>query len=143
MIEITTLPHILASLNSATVLFLLAGFFFIRSGNRDRHRMMMIGALTMAVLFLIIYVYYHLNSGLAKFGGEGLVRPIYFAILIAHVLGAVALTPIVPLLAFRALKGRFDAHKRLARWTLPVWLYVSVSGIVVYVMAIHLYPYTG
>ena len=143
MIEITTLPHILAGLNSATVLLLLAGFFFIRSGNRDRHKMMMIGALIAAVLFLIIYVYYHANSGLAKFGGEGIVRPVYFTILIAHVLGAIVLTPIVPLLAYRALSGRFDAHKKLARWTLPVWLYVSISGIVVYVMAIHIYPYTG
>lgn len=143
MIAITTFPHILAGLNSATVALLMAGFYFIRSGQRDKHKVMMISALVAAVLFLIFYVTYHLNSGLAKFGGEGIIRPVYFTILIAHVIGAIALTPSVPLLAYRALKGRFDAHKRLARWVLPLWLYVSVSGVVVYVMAIHLYPFNG
>jgi len=143
MIEITTFPHILAGLNSATVGLLLAGFYFIRTGDRARHKAMMVSALFVAVLFLVIYVYYHANSGLAKFGGEGFIRTVYFTILIAHVLGAVTLTPLVPVLAYRALKGRFDAHKRLARWTLPLWLYVSISGIVVYVMALHIYPFTG
>ncbi len=143
MIAITTFPHILAGLNSTTVVLLLSGFYFIRNGQQARHKAMMVSALVSAVLFLIVYVYYHANSGLAKFGGEGVIRPIYFAILIAHVFGAVILTPTVPLLAFRALKGRFDAHKRLARWILPLWLYVSVSGVVVYVMAIHLFPFTG
>ncbi len=143
MIEITTFPHILAGLNSATIVFLLAGFYFIRNDNKSRHIAMMKSALCMAVLFLVIYVYYHMNSGLAKFGGEGIVRPIYFAILIAHVVGAVILTPLVPLLAFRAFTGRFDSHKRLARWTLPLWLYVSISGVIVYTMALHIYPFTG
>ncbi|NQU58806.1 MAG: DUF420 domain-containing protein [Rhodospirillales bacterium] len=143
MIAITTFPHILAGINSATIALLLAGFYFIRSGNRTKHKAMMISALSAAVLFLIVYVYYHANAGLAKFGGEGVIRPIYFAILIAHVLGAIILTPTVPFLAFRALTGRFDAHKRLARWVLPLWLYVSISGVVVYVMAIHLYPFAG
>ena len=104
---------------------------------------MMKSALCAAVIFLIVYVYYHANSGLAKFGGEGIIRPVYFSILVAHVLGAITLTPMVPLLAFRAFKGRFDAHKRLARWILPLWLYVSISGVVIYVMAIHLYPFNG
>ncbi|MBL6931355.1 MAG: DUF420 domain-containing protein [Rhodospirillales bacterium] len=143
MIEITTFPHILAGLNSTTIAMLLTGFYFIRIGDRTRHKAMMVSALGVAVLFLIVYVYYHMNSGLAKFGGEGVIRPIYFAILIAHVLGAVILTPIVPFLAYRAFSGKFDAHKRLARWTLPLWLYVSISGVVVYAMAIHIYPFTG
>lgn len=143
MIAITTFPHILAGLNSTTVLLLLAGFYFIRTGDKARHKAMMASALVAAVLFLIVYVYYHMNSGLAKFGGEGIIRPIYFSILIAHVLGAIILTPLVPFLAFRAFTGRFEAHKRLARWTLPLWLYVSVSGVVVYTMAIHLYPFNG
>ncbi|NQV47568.1 MAG: DUF420 domain-containing protein [Rhodospirillaceae bacterium] len=143
MIEITTFPHILAGINSATTLVLLAGYFFIRAGNRARHRACMLGAVALAVLFLIIYVIYHANAGLAKFGGEGVIRPIYFTILIAHIVGAVALVPMVPMTLFRALRERFDAHKRLARWTWPLWMYVSVSGIVVYVMAIHLYPTLG
>jgi uncharacterized membrane protein YozB (DUF420 family) len=143
MIAISTFPHILAGLNTTTIALLLAGYYFIRSGERQKHKAMMISALVAAVLFLIVYVTYHLNAGLAKFGGEGIIRPVYFTILIAHVLGAIALTPTVPLLAFRALTGRFDAHKRLARYILPLWLYVSVSGVVVYVMAIHLYPFAG
>ena len=143
MIEITTLPHVLAGLNSTTIVLLLCGFYFIRSGDKQRHKAMMVSALVVAVLFLIIYVYYHANSGLAKFGGEGVVRKVYFTILIAHVLGAIVLTPVVPFLAYRALTGRFDAHRRMARWTLPLWLYVSISGIVVYTMALHIYPFTG
>ncbi len=143
MIAITTFPHILAGLNSATVLLLLAGFYFIRSGDRKHHMAMMKSALCMAALFIIVYVYYHMNSGLAKFGGEGTVRTIYFTILIAHICGAVILTPLVPFLAFRAFTGKFEAHKRLARWTLPLWLYVSISGVVVYTMSIHIYPFTG
>jgi uncharacterized membrane protein YozB (DUF420 family) len=143
MIAITTLPHILAGVNTTTVGLLIAGFYFIRTNQRARHMAVMKGALCAAVVFLIIYVYYHLNAGLAKFGGVGIIRPVYFTILIAHVLGAITLTPTVPLLAYRALKGQFDAHKRLARWILPLWLYVSVSGVVVYIMAIHLYPFDG
>ena len=140
MPEITTLPHILAVINSVTVVVLLAGFFFIRNGRRDLHKKAMVTALVLAVLFLAVYVTYHLNAGLAKFGGEGVIRPIYFTILIVHVLGAIALTPMVPMLVWRAVKGRFDDHKRLAKWTWPLWMYVSASGVVVYVMAIHLYP---
>jgi putative membrane protein len=143
MIEITTYPHILAGLNTTTIALLLVGFYFIRSGDRARHKAAMSSALGVAVLFLIVYVYYHMNSGLAKFGGEGFIRKVYFTILIAHVLGAITLTPIVPFLAYRAFTGRFEAHKRLARWTLPLWLYVSISGVVVYTMAIHIYPFTG
>jgi len=143
MIEISTLPHILAAINSLTVIMLLAGYAFIRSGDIMRHRACMITSVILAVLFLIVYVYYHLNAGLAKFGGEGVIRPVYFTILILHVLGAVALVPMVPITFLRALRERFDAHKRLARWTWPLWLYVSASGVVVYVMAIHIYPYTG
>lgn len=143
MIAITTFPHILAGLNTTTVVLLLAGFYFVRSGQRTRHRAMMISALCVAIVFLIVYVYYHANAGLAKFGGEGIIRPIYFTILIAHVVGAIALVPTVPFLAYRALKERFDAHKRLARWVLPLWLYVSTSGVLIYVMAIHIYPYSS
>ena len=142
MIEITDIPHILAVINSITVILLLAGFYFIRYGDFGRHRLMMLSALVAAALFLGFYVYYHANAGLAKFGGQGIIRPIYFTILIAHVIGAIALTPMVPMLVYRALKKRYDGHKRLARWTFPLWLYVSVSGVVIYFMAIHIYPFS-
>ena len=143
MIEITQLPHALAVINSLTVVLLLAGYGYIRSGDTKRHRACMLASVGMAVLFLVIYTYYHINAGLAKFGGEGVIRPVYFTILILHVIGAIALVPMVPLTLLRALRERFDAHKRLARWTWPLWLYVSASGVVVYVMAIHIYPYAG
>ncbi len=143
MIDISNLPHVLALINGLTVVMLLIGRAYIRGGDIMRHRISMITCIVLAVLFLIIYVYYHLNAGLAKFGGEGAIRPIYFTILILHVVGAVALVPMVPMTFLRALRERFDAHKRLARWTWPLWLYVSGSGVVVYIMALHMYPYSG
>jgi uncharacterized membrane protein YozB (DUF420 family) len=143
MVEITQLPHALAVINCMTVVLLLAGYGYIRSGNIKRHRVCMLVSVGMAALFLVIYTYYHVNAGLAKFGGEGVIRPVYFTILILHVIGAITLVPMVPLTLLRALRERFDAHKQLARWTWPLWMYVSVSGVVVYVMAIHIYPYSG
>lgn len=137
---IADLPHVNATLNGVTIAFLLAGLWFIRTGRRDHHRAAMIGALAVSAAFLATYLTYHFNSGLAKFGGEGVIRPIYFAILIAHVIGAVVITPLVPLTVWRALSGRFARHRALARWTWPLWMYVALSGVVVYVMAVHLFP---
>ena len=139
--DIQNLTHVMAGLNSASVICLLAGYVFIRRGERDRHRACMLAALAVSALFLVFYVIYKANSGFAQFGGEGVIRPIYFTILIAHVLGAIAITPLVPLTVFRAWKGNFDQHRKLARWTWPLWVYVGLSGVVVYVMAVHLYPY--
>lgn len=140
MLEITDLPHVNATLNGATILFLAGGLYFILNGERERHRACMIAALVVSVAFLASYLTYHFNSGLAKFGGEGLIRPIYFTILIIHILVAAVITPLVPLTAYWALTEQFARHKRIARWTWPLWMFVAVSGIVVYVMAIHLYP---
>ncbi len=140
MLEVTDLPHINAALNGATILFLAAALYFILNGERQRHRACMIAALAVSVAFLAAYLTYHFNAGLAKFGGEGLVRPIYFTILIVHILIAAIITPLVPLTAYWALTGQFARHKRIARWTWPLWMFVAVSGVVVYVMAIHLYP---
>jgi putative membrane protein len=89
----------------------------------------------------VTYLIYHFNSGLARFGGEGVIRPIYFSLLIAHVIGAIIITPLVPITLYRALTGQFARHRQLARWTWPLWMYVAISGVVVYVMTIHLYPY--
>lgn len=137
------LPHAIAGLNALSVLCLAAGYVFIRKGDRIRHRASMLAALAASAAFLAVYVVYKLNSGFAKFGGEGLVRPVYFTILALHVAGAVALVPLVPALVWRALSGQFQRHRRLARWTWPLWMYVGVSGVVVYVMAVHLFPYHG
>ncbi len=140
MPAIADLPHILAALNGTTAILLTIGWVFIRRGDRARHKAMMVSALVCSALFLAIYLIYHANAGLAKFGGQGIIRPIYFTILIGHVLLSMAITVLVPTTVFLSLTGRLERHRRWARWTLPIWLYVSVSGIVVYVMAIHLYP---
>jgi len=139
-LQLTDLPHVNAALNGATIVFLAAGLAFIRTGRRAEHRACMIGALSVSVAFLISYLIYHFNAGLAKFGGEGTVRPIYFTLLITHIAIAAVITPLVPITAYRALRGRFERHKRIARWTWPLWMFVAVSGIVVYAMAVHVYP---
>ena len=140
MLAITDLPHVMAALNATSVAFLSAGFGFIRRGRWKAHRACMVAALAASAVFLVIYIFYKANSGFARFGGAGVIRPVYFTILILHVLGAIAIVPLVPIVVRRALKGRFERHRALARWTLPLWIYVGVSGIVVYVMAVHLYP---
>ena len=143
MLAVQDLTHLIAGLNGLSVLFLSAGFAFIRRGERSRHRACMISALAVSAAFLVVYVFYKYNSGFAKFGGTGFVRPIYFAILAAHVVGAIAIVPLVPMTLWRALRSEFDRHRRLARWTWPLWMYVGISGVVVYFMAVHLYPYHG
>lgn len=142
MIAISDLPHVTASLNAISSVFLIAGFIAIRGGNWRRHRACMLAALVASGLFLAVYLVYHFNSGLARFGGEGPVRIFYFVFLIVHVVMAVVIVPLVPVTVFRALRERFDRHRRIARWTFPIWLYVTVSGVVVYVMAQHLYPWS-
>jgi putative membrane protein len=143
MIEIADLTHVNAALNAATVVCLGMGLWFILRGERQRHRAAMLAALGVSMTFLVTYLIYHFNAGLAKFGGEGLIRPIYFTLLIMHVLIAVVITLLVPVTVFRALSGRYDRHRKIARWTWPLWMYVAVSGVVVYIMAVHIYPYGG
>lgn len=135
------LPHVLAVINAATIVVLLFGYSRIRAGNRDAHRLTMMVAGALGVAFLAIYFYYHASAGLAKFGGAGVIRPIYFTLLAIHVLMAVFAAVLAPAAVFLTLKQRFDRHRRLARWALPIWLFVSVSGLLVYAMAVHLYPY--
>lgn len=138
---VTDLPHVIAVLNALSVVLLVTGYVFIRRGEWRRHRACMLGALAVSAAFLVVYLIYKANSGFAKFGGEGLVRPVYFAILVLHIMGAIAIVPLVPFTLFRALRRRFDRHRAIARWTWPLWVYVGVSGVVVYVMAVHLYPH--
>jgi len=141
--ETSDLTHVIAGLNGASVLCLIAGFVLIRRGERAAHQAAMVGALVLSAAFLVVYLYYKANSGFARFGGEGFIRPIYFTILSLHVLGAIAIVPLVPLTVFRALKGDFAGHRKLARKTWPLWIAVGVSGVVVYVMAVHLFPASG
>jgi putative membrane protein len=143
MIDIADLTHVNAALNAATMVFLGVGLWFILRGERQRHRASMLAAFVVSVAFMISYLIYHFNAGLAKFGGEGVIRPIYFTILIVHVVAAVVIVPLVPITLSRALAGRFDRHRKIARWTWPLWMYVALSGVVVYVMSVHLFPYTG
>ncbi len=141
--EIAQLPHVLAGLNLASVALLSAGWKRIRGGDKAAHKKMMLAAAGVSIAFLAVYLYYHANSGLAKFGGEGWIRPVYFTILIAHVVFAASMILLVPGTLFLALTGRFETHRRVARWTLPIWLYVSASGVAVYMMAVHLFAYQG
>jgi uncharacterized membrane protein YozB (DUF420 family) len=143
MLDIQDFPHVMASLNAASVVALSFGYYFIRSGDKTRHRAAMVTALVLSTAFLFFYVIYKANSGFAKFGGEGLIRPVYFTILIIHVLGAISLVPLVPRLVFLAVKGRFEDHRRIAQWTWPLWMFVGISGVVVYTMAVHLFPYAA
>ena len=131
---IADLPALNASLNLLATGFLLAGYFLIRAGRRTAHKRSMLGALGTSALFLTSYVIYHANVGSVPFGGQGLVRLLYFAILIPHVLLAATVLPLALVTAARALRGDFGRHVRLARWTFPIWTYVSISGVVIYVM---------
>jgi len=140
-VSIADLTHVIAALNGVSVTLLVAGFVFIRRGDWRRHRACMVSALAVSTAFLVVYLYYKANSGFARFGGEGLIRPVYFTILALHIVGAIAIVPLVPLTVWRALKERFPAHKKIARWTWPLWVYVGISGVVVYVMAVHLFPH--
>lgn len=141
MLAVNDLPHVIALTNVTTAVCLGVGYAMIRRGDIRRHRLAMLAALVCSAAFLVVYVLYKANSGFAKFGGVGLVRPVYFTILTIHVLGAIAIVPLVPMLVVRAFKGQFDEHRRLARRTWPLWMFVAVSGVVVYVMAVHLYPH--
>jgi len=135
----SVLPHVNAALNAASGLLLVAGLYFISRGNVRAHRASMLSALAVSGLFLVSYVAYHAQYGSVKFQGQGFARPAYFFILITHVILAAAIVPLVFLTARRALRGDFARHRAIARWTYPLWLYVSVTGVVVYFMLYHFY----
>ena len=139
MIDYTILPAVNASLNAISTVFLLIGWRFIRNGDRARHRLCMFGALTTSALFLASYVVYHANVGSVPFSGQGSIRAVYFAILITHVVLAATILPLALITLSRALAERFDRHRAIARWTFPIWLYVSVTGVVIYLMLYRLY----
>src|SRR6185312_15828522 len=134
------LPHINAMLNAGSALLLLAGFRFIRLGRIDAHRNCQLAALATSTLFLVSYLTYHFYHGATRFSGQGLVRPFYFVLLISHTILAVVIVPLIMITLYRAARGDFVRHRKIARWTLPLWLYVSVTGVIVYLMLYHLYP---
>jgi len=135
----SVLPHINAALNALSFLLLVAAFYQIRRGDVQMHRRLMLSALAVSCLFLVSYVAYHAQHGSVRFTGQGAVRAVYFVILITHVILAAAIVPLVLVTLRRALAGDFARHRRIARWTYPVWVYVSVTGVVVYLMLYHLY----
>ncbi|MCF7805867.1 MAG: DUF420 domain-containing protein [Candidatus Marinimicrobia bacterium] len=128
------LPAVNATLNGISTVLLTVGYILIRQGKWRAHKKVMLAAFGMSALFLISYLIYHANAGSTPFPGEGWIRPVYFTILISHIILAAAIVPMALITLFRALRERFDKHRRIARWTLPIWLYVSVTGVVIYVM---------
>jgi putative membrane protein len=128
------LPAVNATLNGLAGVLLLIGFLLIRSRNIGLHRRFMISAFITSALFLVSYVVYHAQVGSVRFTRQGFVRPLYFTILVTHVTLAAAVLPLAIITLTRGLNGRFQAHRTIARWTLPIWLYVSVTGVLVYVL---------
>ena len=128
------LPTLNAALNATSAALLVLGWFMIRAGRRDAHRRAMTAAFACSALFLVSYLAYHAQVGSVRFRGTGAVRTVYLGILLTHTVLATAVAPLAVTAFVLARKGRFTTHKKLARWTLPVWLYVSVTGVVVYVM---------
>jgi uncharacterized membrane protein YozB (DUF420 family) len=138
---IAYLPHLNAFLNGASAVLLLTGYSFIRARNVIAHRACQTAALVVSCLFLISYLVYHYHHGSTRFLGTGFVRPLYFTILTSHTILALAIVPLIFLTFYRALRGDFLRHRRIARITLPLWLYVSVTGVIVYLMLYHFYPH--
>lgn len=138
--NLSDLPHLNAVLNATSGLLIIFGFYFIRRRRVAAHQACMVGAVCVSVLFLISYLTYHFNYATTKFKGDGFIRPVYFTILGTHTILAVVIVPLVAVTLWRALRGDFGRHRRIARWTFPLWLYVSVTGVVVYLMLYHIYP---
>ena len=132
--DLSNLPALNAILNSISGLFLVSGYVMIRRRRISAHRACMLGAFTTSTLFLVSYLTYHANVGSVAFTGQGPIRLVYFTILITHIVLAAVILPLALITLVHALRERFDRHARIARWTFPVWLYVSVTGVVVYVM---------
>jgi uncharacterized membrane protein YozB (DUF420 family) len=132
-------PAINAALNGVSAVLLLVGRWFIKQGRMTVHRAIMIAALVSSGLFLGCYLYYHAHVGSVHFQGQGWARPVYFTILISHTVLAAIIVPMVIITLSRALRERFDRHRAIARWTYPVWLYVSITGVVIYLMLYHLF----
>jgi putative membrane protein len=128
------LPALNASLNALATVLLSAGWILIKQRNRDAHRLCMLGAFGVSTAFLTSYLIYHVNVGSVPFQKPGAIRVVYLTILFTHIVLAAAIVPMILMSLSRALSARFDKHRRIARWTMPLWLYVSVTGVVIYLM---------
>ena len=138
MITISDLPTVNATLNTISTILLTVGFLMIRRRKIIAHRNCMIAAFVVSGFFLTSYLIYHYHAGSTPFEGSGWIRFVYFAVLIPHIILAAAILPLALITLYFALRKRFTKHRRIARWTLPIWLYVSVTGIIVYWMLYHL-----
>ena len=134
MMAVTDLPAVNATLNAISTVLLITGWLFIKRGDRRNHQRCMVAALVTSTLFLTSYVIYHAQVGSVPFTGTGWIRTVYFAVLIPHVILAAAIVPPILITVSRALSAKYDRHRRIARWTLPVWIYVSITGVIVYLM---------
>jgi putative membrane protein len=132
--SVADLPALNATLNAIAAVLLVTGYVLIRRGRIRQHRRVMLAAFTTSALFLVSYVTYHANAGSRPFAGQGPIRIVYFGILISHVILAAAILPLALITLTHGLRERFDRHVPIARWTLPIWLYVSVTGVLVYLM---------
>jgi uncharacterized membrane protein YozB (DUF420 family) len=139
-VTLRDLPALNAGLNATTFVLLTAGFFFIKARKVTAHKCCMLAAVVVGLAFLTSYVVYHVNHGATKFTHAGWIRPTYFAILISHTALAIANVPLIVLTLWRAFHAQFDRHARIARWTIKLWWYVSVTGILVYFILYHWYP---
>jgi uncharacterized membrane protein YozB (DUF420 family) len=139
LLTISDLPALNATLNGIAAILLISGYVLIKRGYQQQHKWCMLSALTTSALFLVSYVTYHANAGSRSFPGQGPIRLVYFAILITHVILAAAIVPLALVTATRGLRSQFDKHVKIARWTFPIWVYVSVTGVVIYLMLYELY----
>ncbi|MDG2244256.1 MAG: DUF420 domain-containing protein [Rhodospirillaceae bacterium] len=140
MTTANVLPHINAVLNSIATVLLLIGFVLIKSGRKEAHRTIMTAAIVVSAVFLVSYLTYHFTAPIFVFPGTGWAVPAYYTLLVSHVVLATVVSPMVVVTAWRAFHGDFDRHKVIARWTWPVWMFVSVSGVAVYAILYHVYP---
>ena len=131
---VTDLPALNASLNATCAILLVIGWVLIKRGRIRQHRAVMIAAVATSALFLVSYLIYHAQVGSVRFTGTGTIRTVYFTVLLTHTVLAAAIVPMVLVTLSRGLSGRYDPHRRIARWTMPMWLYVSITGVIVYVM---------
>jgi len=128
------LPPIYATINGLTAIILVTAVIQIKKGNRKAHEILMKSAIGLSVLFLVMYIAYHMTSDSTAFGGEGILKIIYYFILISHILLSILVIPLVLITYVRALSKRFDKHKKIAKITFPLWLYVAVTGVIVYIL---------
>ena len=138
MISLHDLPSVNATLNATAAVLLVWGYTLIRRHKKEAHRKVMLGAFATSSVFLVCYLVYHFQVGSVRFPKTGTIRTVYLSILATHTLLAAAVPPLAIVTLNRGLRARFDKHRRIARWTLPIWLYVSVTGVVVYLMLYHL-----